>query len=144
MRFAEREAVAGPALAAAQGLLPERARGLEIGLHLSQDRDGGFDIVLHAVGPDLHVLNKAIGPHRTLFSGRTFTVEGRPANLPAVDLDHPPFDVCGVIIDESFDWAAGLWQRHGRADFAVPVDVFAEDGWTHVLRGPQRLHGGAP
>ncbi|MGP6086768.1 DUF6389 family protein [Antarctobacter jejuensis] len=144
LRFDQSEAAAGAALSAAVAALPDKARGLEIGVHLSQDGDGGFDIVLHAIGPDLYVLNKALEPHRTLFAGRTNAFEGTPANVPAFDSANPPFDVANVIFDEGIAWIVRLWQQFGSDSLAVPVDAFAEDGWAKVVRGPQRLHDGAP
>lgn len=133
----------GAALTAALQNIPDNARELHIGVHLSQDGEGGFDIMLHAIGPDLYVLNKALGPNRILFSGRTFAFEGRPANVPGFDSLDPPFEIEQVIADEAFAWMDLLWHMFGQTGLAIPVDVFAEDGWTEVFCDPRRLHEGA-
>lgn len=141
-RFKQSETDAGRALVAALAALPDKARGLEIGVHLSQEGDGGFDIVLHAIGPDLYVLNKSLEPNRTLFAGRTVTFGDKLANVPSFDSIAPPFDMAEVICDEAMFWLHGLWQRFGSDTLAVPVDIFAENGWAEVVRKPQRLHDG--
>ncbi|MBY6164087.1 hypothetical protein KUV73_24625 [Mameliella alba] len=141
-RFALSEETAGAALCAAQETLPRMVQVLQIGLHLDQDGEGGFDVWLHAVGPDQFVLNKAIAPYRTLFEGRCFAFDGKLANLPGFDPENLPFDFPAIIADEGFAWAGRLWDRFGDKALGSPVEVFAENGWTEELRPACRLHKG--
>jgi len=57
-------------LAAMDEAMPEKALGINIGIHPSQDPDGMFGIMIHLDGPDLYSLNKAINGHRSLFAVR--------------------------------------------------------------------------
>ena len=113
---------------AALAALPEKTRRFEIGIHPAQDYEGDFGIWIHLDGPDLYVLNKAIAPHRDLFSVRSRAgwTEGVPIFEPD---DDQPFDVNDAIVDIVGDWLIELWVTIERPAGTPPASVFGEEGW---------------
>jgi len=67
--------------------LPEKTRGIRIMVHLPQDADGMFSVMVHLDGPDSFVLDKAIGDFRSLFDVRVVHGAVTP-HVPLFD----PFD----------------------------------------------------
>lgn len=120
-------------------VLPLKVESLDVGVHLSQDEDGSFTVRVHANGPDLYVLNKAIDPWAVLFDGRAHGFQDMPANVPGFDPCDLPFDVAGTIATECVAWLRGLWERASLPGFELPVTVFVENGWTEELTAPITL-----
>lgn len=115
-------------LIAIKNALPEKAEGLEFGVHPSQDPDGMFSVVVHLVGPDLYVLNKAIDGNRRLFDVR---YEGQKVvpSVPVFDPNEVDFELNDVIVDTTVNWLRALWSEFGELKRAIPVTIFGEDGY---------------
>ena len=113
--------------------LPEKARKITIMVHLPQDPDGTFTVMVHLDGPDLFVLNKAIAQCRVLFS--TEIVDDKTAtDLPLFDPFDLPFSVNDVIVDTASVWTGELWRAvlqnpAMRRISALPALVVGEDGY---------------
>ena len=141
-RFSAEDEAALARLHRAVDALPSKTERLLIGVHLSQDEEGGFHIRMHAAGPDQYVLNRAIAEWAVLFEGRTFAFVGTPANMPMFDPFDLPFPVAETLVEESIAWLERLWARAAFTGLPCPVEVFAEDGWTEILAGPVLLAAG--
>lgn len=122
--------------------LPWKIEKLLIGVHLGQDEEGGFNIHLHAAGPDLSVLNKAIQPWAGLFEGRTMGFHDKRANVPMFDPYNLPYPVAETIIEEAMGWVQHVWTRAVFPRLPCPVELFAVDGWTEQQAGPITLARG--
>jgi hypothetical protein len=113
--------------------LPEKARKSTIMVHLPQDPDGTFTVMVHLDGPDLFVLNKAIAQCRVLFS--TEFVDGRmQPDLPLFDPFDLPFSVNDAIADTAAVWVGELWRAvlqnpAMRRISALPALVVGEDDY---------------
>jgi hypothetical protein len=112
--------------------LPEKTRKIDVIVHLPQDPDGTFTVMVHLDGPDLFVLNKAIAECRLLFS--TVFLDGKmQPDLPLFDPFDLPFSVNDAIADAAAIWVSALWRavlQHptmGRIS-ALPALVVGEDG----------------
>jgi hypothetical protein len=114
-------------------VLPEKTRGIVIMVHPSQDPDGRFSVMVHLDGPDLYVLNKAIGDFRSLFDVQ----DAAGAVLPDVPLFDPfdePFSVNDAIVDIAMVWIKELWATFGGMTMRVPVTMIGEDGYGTTPR----------
>ena len=113
--------------------LPEKTRGIEIVVHPSQDPDGTFSVMVHLLGPDLFVLNKAIGDFRSLFDART--VHGLVTHdFPLFDQFDQPFSVNDTVVDIAMAWIRELWAAFGGMTMRVPVTMIGEDGYGTTPR----------
>jgi hypothetical protein len=134
------------ALAVLQSLdicLPEKARKITIMVHLPQDPDGTFTVMVHLDGPDLFVLNKAIAQCRVLMSNELGEGKMGP-DLPLFDPFDLPFSVNDVIVDTAAVWTGELWRAvlqnpAMRRISAVPAFVVGEDGYG--AKGAIKLNG---
>ena len=121
------DAMRGKIEAALAGL-PEKTRRFEIGIHPAQDYEGDFGIWIHLDGPDLYVLNKAIAPHRKLFSVRS--PDGWLEGVPMFEPDHEqPFDVNDAIVDIVGEWLIELWGTIEGPAGMPHASVFGGEGW---------------
>ncbi len=110
------------------GCLPEKTRAIRIVVHLPQDADGMFSVMLHLEGPDLYVLNKNISDFRSLFQVRV--VDGRcHPKVPLLDPFDQPFSVNDAIVDSAMIWLRELWTTFGGMSVGLPVTVEGEDGY---------------
>lgn len=124
----EHSAQALEVLRAFDKALPEKARAIDIVVHVSQDPDGLFTVMIHLDGPDLYVLNKAIHDHRTLFAVRY--TDGRVTpKVPLFDSLNPPFEVNDVIVDTCIEWVKELWIGFGGVKRDLPARVWGEEGY---------------
>ena len=127
-------------LRAAFAQMPDKAQSLVIMVHPSQEPDGTFSVLLHPEGPDIFVLNKALEPHRTLFSVKS-TPTGVVPRVPLFDIFDTPFSVNDVIVDVAADWIETVWTRAGGAQFDRPAAIAGEDGHGETM--PRSLPSGA-
>lgn len=111
--------------------LPEKTRQLLVGVHPGQDGEGFFDVMVHLDGPDIHVLNKAIAPYRSLFEIRCIDGRMQP-DVPMFDPDEPEFSVNDAIVDTCMEWIEALWQQ--LEGVGLPAFVFGEEGYGTVER----------
>lgn len=108
--------------------LPEKARGLLIMVHLPQDAEGLFSVIVHLEGPDAYALQNAMGQDRTLFNVRF--VEGRVVpDVPLFDPFDQPFDVNDAIVDAIMIWMTEVWAAFGGLGKRLPVRVLSPDGF---------------
>lgn len=108
--------------------LPEKARSIRIVVHLPQDADGMFGVVVHLDGPDLFSLNKAIGDFRSLFEVRITDGKLCP-DVPLFDPFDQPFSVNDAIVDVTMIWLKEVWAAFGGMSARLPVTVEGEDGY---------------
>ena len=108
--------------------LPEKARSIRIVVHLPQDADGMFGVVVHLDGPDLFSLNKAIGDFRSLFEVRITDGKLCPG-VPLFDPFDQPFSVNDAIVDVTMIWLKEVWAAFGGMSTRLPVTVEGEDGY---------------
>jgi hypothetical protein len=109
--------------------LSQKAKSVEVGIHLPQDEEGFFSIVVHPIGPDLFVLNKSIEPYRYLFDVRFIDGKLQP-EVPLFEPDDVSFSVNDVIVDVSMGWLKHLWEQSGGV--GLPAQAFGEDGYGSV------------
>jgi hypothetical protein len=108
--------------------LPERVRSIRIIVHLPQDAEGMFAIMVHLDGPDLFALNKSIDDFRSLFEVRVN--DGKPCPVvPLFDPFDQPFSVNDAIVDISMIWLKEVWAKSGGMSRGLPVTVEGEDGY---------------
>lgn len=105
-------------------ILPEKARSVEVGIHPTQDEEGMFSIMIHLIGPDLNVLNKAIEPYRELFDVKFIENKLQP-EVPLFDPYETPFSVNDLIVEVSIDWLKQIWNLSG--GLGIPAYAFGEE-----------------
>ena len=105
-------------------ILPEKARSVEVGIHPTQDEEGMFSIMIHLIGPDLYVLNKAIEPYRELFDVKFIENKLQP-EVPLFDPYETPFSVNDLIVEVSIDWLKRIWNLSGGLE--IPAYAFGEE-----------------
>ncbi|MEQ9240300.1 DUF6389 family protein [Roseovarius indicus] len=127
-------------IAGALAHLPDTTRELHFGVHPDQDSEGTFSVMIHPVGPDLHVLNEAVSDYRKLFGVRHMD-RGLNVPVPLFDFDEVDYEVNDVIADTAMDWVDRLWMKAGRVRPDLPVLVFCADEWGNP---PARWVQGAP
>lgn len=110
--------------------LPEKAETVEFGIHPSQDEDGLFSVMVHLRGPELYVLNKAIGNYRELFDVKFIEGELQP-NVPVFDPEDVSYSVNDVIFEVGLDWINTLWGLSG--GLGIPGYAFGEECSTTGL-----------
>lgn len=120
-------------LAAALGALPDTAERIDIGIHADQDGEGFVNVMIHPVGPDLYVLNKAIAPRRTLFKTAMRDGKVHPP-VPLVDPEEIDFDIFKAIWDVASEWTCGVWTLAAGPDHAKAGQVFFADDFDRVAR----------
>lgn len=126
-------AQARAALRAGGGTVAGRARNpgrrAQVGAHPNQEQDGLFVPLVHSDGPDLHVLNKAIAPHRRLFEFGYDNGHLAP-ELALFDPQDPgpPFAVDDAIVGIVLDGLPALWRGLGGVGAALPAETIAGDG----------------
>ncbi|WBU64592.1 DUF6389 family protein [Paracoccus aerodenitrificans] len=108
--------------------LPEKTRSVRIMVHVPQDAEGMFSVVVHLDGPDLFVLNKAIGDFRYLFDVRVVNGAITP-DVPLFDPFDQPFSVNDAIVDIAMVWVKELWATFGGMKVHLPVTIEGEDGF---------------
>ena len=113
-------------LRAIDGAMPLKAQNVQILVHLPQDAEGLFSVVVHLGGPDLHVLNKAIADHRTLFDVAFVGAEVRPP-VPLFDPFDQPFPVNDAIVTIAMIWLKEVWTALGGWHCKLPVTVAGTD-----------------
>lgn len=116
--------------------LPDRAEEVVVTVFPDQDGEGTFDVVVSLDGPDAAVLDRAIGPHRTLFE----VVHGEDGPVPDVPLVAPgraPYDARDVVVDTAADWVTEVWEAAARGRSRVPGVVEGHDG--HGTSVPRAL-----
>jgi|ThiBio_inoc_biof_1041523.scaffolds.fasta_scaffold60926_1 hypothetical protein len=119
------------ALSALQGIvrnLPDKARSIRIVVHLPQDADGMFDVMVHLDGPDLLSLNKAIGDFRSLFEVR-ITDGNLCPEVPLFDPFDQPFSVNDAIVDSTMIWLKEVWTAYGGTSRRLPITVEGQGGY---------------
>lgn len=124
----EHSAEAQEKLRKAISALPDRANAMEVGVHTAQDGDGIFSIVIHLLGPDLYVLNKAIRDYGLLFDVR-YQDGALIPEVPLFDPSVTEFEVNDVIVDTSLIWLKELFSDYVGFPEALPVTVFGADGY---------------
>ncbi len=108
--------------------LPEGTRRIRIIVHLPQDAEGLFTVMVHLDGPDLFVLNKAISQFRSLFDVQF--VEGTVTpDVPLFDPFDQPFSVNDTIVDVAMGWLKEVWATFGEMKPNLPVTVEGEDSF---------------
>lgn len=108
--------------------LPEKTRRVSIMVHLPQDADGMFTVMVHLDGPDLFALNKAISDFRSLFDVRVVDGAVTPC-VPLFDPFDPQFSVNDAIVDIVMVWLQEVWTTFGGMNLRVPVTIYGEDGF---------------
>lgn len=93
-------------------------------MHPSQDEDGQFSIMIHLIGPDLYVLNKAIEPYCELFDTLFVKNQVQP-EVPLFDPDEASFSVNDSIVEVSINWIKQLWNLSG--GIGIPAFAFGEE-----------------
>ncbi|WP_370400747.1 DUF6389 family protein [Sulfitobacter sp. JB4-11] len=121
-------------ISAACADLPQKATGLDIGVHVDQDGEGYVNVMLHVNGPDPYVLEKAIAPHREIFK----STHQPPHGLPLFDPHDVNIDVYEAIAAGVERWITALWPQISGP--AVPVCVFLADDFSD--RPPLLVQGG--
>lgn len=104
--------------------LPEKTEAVEFGIHPSQDEDGLFSVMVHLRGPELYVLNNAIGKYRELFDVKFIEGELQP-NVPVFGHGDVSFSVNDVIVEVGVDWIDTLWSLSG--GLGIPGYAFGEE-----------------
>jgi hypothetical protein len=122
-------------LTAIKQSMPEKAKGVAIGIHPGQSEEGFFDVVVHLDGPDLFVLNKAINAHRFLFEVKVVDGEVTP-DVPMFEPDEVNFSVNDLIVDTCMEWVELLWLQLG--GIGRPALVFGEEGYGSLGSKPLR------
>ena len=123
-------------LRAALRQVPSTAGAITIGIFVDQGGEGLLDVVVGLDGPDLHVLQRAIVAHATLFDTR-LTAAGLAPPLPLMDPADAGFEVADALTDCATRWIATLWARVRPHGCALPVSVVSHDG--HGRIPPLRL-----
>lgn len=108
--------------------LPEKTRSMQIIVHLPQDADGMFAVMVHLDGPDLFVLNKAIDNFRSLFDVRILEGAVSP-DVPLFDPHDQPFSVNDAIVDIVMVWLREVWAMFGGMRMRLPVTMEGEEGF---------------
>ncbi|WP_375279876.1 DUF6389 family protein [Pseudooctadecabacter sp.] len=129
----------GEAVASLRGLfdaLPDKTTGIDVMVHPAQEPDGQFTVMVHLSGPDIYVLNKAVGPWRELFATR-ITAAGREPRVPMFDPFVTAFSVNDVIVDVAADWVETVWRDAGGGAVAVRASVLGDEGYGPTT--PRRL-----
>ncbi len=115
-------------------VLPDKAKEVHIGIHPNQEPDGLFTIMVHLDGPDLYVLNKAIGDYRKLFDVKFVDGQLEP-KVPLFDPFDEGFSVNDAIVDTSFVWVEEIWNVFGGTANKLPTLIFgADDYGTSTLK----------
>lgn len=112
----------GKRLKAAFDRLPARATGVVVGVHVDQDGEGFLSLRVHLDGPDLHVLNKALGDTALLFD-TVMTECGFDPPLPLMPARNAAFSVPDVLCDCALRWIASNWKRFGLPRIGIPVSA---------------------
>lgn len=107
-----------------KAILPAKARSVEVGIHPTQDEEGMFSIMIHLIGPDLYVLNKAIEPYRELF-GVKFIENKLQPEVPLFDPYETSFSVNDLIVEVGIDWLKQIWNLSG--GLGIPAYAFGEE-----------------
>lgn len=84
---------------------PSKVEILDVGIHMDQEASGHLTLMIHPIGPDSFVLNKAIADFRTLFDGKVPT--GLEPGGPFEQVEA----VVAVATEVCADWAADLWRK---------------------------------
>ncbi|MEO0370837.1 MAG: DUF6389 family protein [Pseudomonadota bacterium] len=108
--------------------LPEKAKGFDIGVHPDQDQEGFLTVMIHVVGPDLYVLNKAIQDFRLLFKIR-HEETGMSFGLPMFEPYGEEVPVGDVQVDTVAEWFGAFWPSVDDLAFQKPVTVVGADGF---------------
>ncbi|RYD67357.1 MAG: hypothetical protein EOP84_30585 [Verrucomicrobiaceae bacterium] len=87
-------------LAKLPGLLPEKTKAMEITIFVDQMGEGFLTVRVALTGPDLHVLNKAIGEAAILFETKMVKDELVPP-LPLMDPFEEEFAVAAGLVEGS-------------------------------------------
>ncbi|EMI46296.1 DUF6389 family protein [Rhodopirellula sp. SWK7] len=120
--------------------LPERATRLDLEIFPAQDGDGFFTVRASVDGPDLYVINKAIGSHAALFDTK-YTESGVEPPIPIVDCFDVDYPVNHIIVDCTAKWLQSVWQSLRDVHCRVPVLVVGHEGYGTAT--PIELHPGA-
>lgn len=107
-----------------KAILPAKARSVEVGIHPTQDEEGMFSIMIHLIGPDLYVLNKAIEPYSELF-GVKFIENKLQPEVPLFDPYETSFSVNDLIVEVGIDWLKQIWNLSG--GLGIPAYAFGEE-----------------
>ena len=120
--------------------LPQQATGFDIGIHPDQDQEGFVSVWVHAVGPDSHVIDRAIADHRLLFD-ISMDGEGRMSHgLPVFEPHAERFAVGDTQVDTIAQSLRAIWTGIDGGGFDRPVHVFGGDGFGTI--GRLRIHPG--
>ena len=114
-------------LARLPGLLPENAKAMEITIFVDQMGEGFLTVRVALTGPDLHVLNKAIGEAAVLFETKMVKDELVPP-LPLMDPFEEEFAVEHALADCAVVWLVEVWEGVDRSGFRVPVSIVSHEG----------------
>lgn len=110
------------------GSIPAAARGLDFQIMPSQEGDGPFSVSASLEGPDLYVLNKAIGGCASIFAV-VHTGTGLDPPVPMVDPDDVEFEVNDTIVDVAAEWLQQVWRGLEIPAEGIPVRIVGEEGW---------------
>jgi hypothetical protein len=111
--------------------LPQMTRAIEIEVFPDQDGEGTFSVRVGLDGPDLYVLNKAIGEWAELFSVR-HTEHGLEPSVPLMDPFEESFQVNDAVVDCAAEWLQGVWRALGDPNVEVPITVVGHDDYGTI------------
>lgn len=117
--------------------MPDKARRINIVVHLPQDVDGAFSVMVHLDGPDLHALNVPIRDVSELFGVRNGP-KGFSPPVPMFDPFDLPFDVNDAIVGTAIAWLQEVWMAFGGTRARLPATAQGEDGFAVWPKVPLR------
>jgi hypothetical protein len=120
--------VAASRFSAALKLIPPEAKELVVDIHVDQGGEGFLDVRLNLVGPNLYVLNKAIGAYAQLFETK-MTEAGLEPPLPLMDPFEEEFSVQDVLTDCAVSWVRRIWKEVDRNGFELPITLVSTEGY---------------
>ena len=107
--------------------IPEKTKAMHIGIFASQDGEGMFSIYINPEGPDLYVLQKALGDKADIYDPG-FKDYGDELGVPYIERDEVDFDVNHTLALTVAIWLNEIWVEIEKPQGLIPFHVFAVEG----------------
>ena len=119
-------------LSAALALVPLKTKEVDIEIFVDEEGEGFLDVQVNLMGPDLHVLNRAIADYAELFETHMTEEDIMIPPLPRMAYKGETFSVQDTLADCAASWLCRVWENTERGDFHLPVTVVVHDDYGTI------------
>jgi len=113
-------------------VIPESARSIAFTIFVDQDGEGFLTVRAALDGPDLYVINKAIGDCAVLFDTKMVDGEMVPP-MPLMDPFDQEFSVHDSLTDCAAAWLTHIWGSIDHNEYRIPVSITSHDDYGTKL-----------